>query len=218
MSFFSTSSCLILSISLSLSVSHSRLQSQSLTSIKCSGLPSVVIPSPWQPWQPWATEQRGGPQWDVSLFLVLCSPSPLRLLLPSSLAVLRPNAEKTISLCFFTPPPACGLVYPSLYLPLFFVSFMCRAVCLSGDNHAAGWWKVGSPASHAECLVAKHIKAVRRHICQSQMMIRVAGFSEGTELSFVAEDIPPYFVCLHLTSNPHQTKVSLSEVLAFRGV
>lgn len=86
-----------------------------------------------------------------------------------SLSVLGPNVEKTVSLCFFTPPSPCDLVYPSLYVSLFCLLHVshCLSLCLSRDILQHGVRKIGSPTSHVEYLVAKHIKALCRHICQS---------------------------------------------------
>ncbi len=160
----------------------------------------------------------------LSFSRFFCSPVSHRLslqLLPFlALSFFAQNAEKTVPLCFFTPSSLWGLVYPSLYLSLFCLLYMscCLSLCLSRDDPAAGWLKVGSPASHVECLLAKHIKAVRRHICQSQMMIRGPGLSKGTELSFVMQDILPHLSVYILHQTLVEQKVSLSEVLAFRGV
>lgn len=83
----------------------------------------------------------------ISLFLSF--PVSLRLSLQVSiwncslsLSVLSPNVEKTVSLCFSTPPSPCDLVYPSLYLSLFCLLHVsrCLSLCLSRDilQHSGG--------------------------------------------------------------------------------
>lgn len=114
------------------------------------------------------------------------------------------SAPESVSLCFFIPPSLCGLVYPSLYLSLVCLLYMSPCLSLSVMRQSFSR-VVESWLSVLSCGVAKHIKAVRLHIWQSQMMIRVPGLSKGTEWSFVMQGIPPY-LCLHLASNPSSDK------------
>lgn len=158
----------------------------------------------------------------MSLFL--CTPSPSVCLFSFNMgllfftyALLCPNTDETISLCFLTPPSPCGLVYPSHYLSLFCLLYMahCLSLCLSRNVSAR---VVESWQSHLSCGVP------RCQACQMAAYLPVSHNDKSGQL--VQRDIIvlycarhcPLFVCLHLTSNPHQTKVSLPEVLPFRRV
>lgn len=157
-------------------------------------LPSVVIQSPWQPWQPWATEQREPTVGCLSFSLALF-PISQRFnmdLLSFSLSVFLTS----LLVWSRTPIPLSLTLLSPLYI------FMSVPLSVKRQS-CSTWWKVGSPGSHVACLVAKHIKAVRRHICHSQMMIRVPSLSKGTESSFVVKDIFPYLSVYIL----HQTLV-----------
>lgn len=197
----STSFCLILSIIVSvyLTVVFSLyLSPKSSVQAAISGHPVTMATL--------ATLGHGAAGAHSGMSLFLCYPSPSICLVSCSLSrfFLFPKFRNDNFTLFLHTSP-CGLLYPSLFLSLFCLLYVsrCLSLCLSRDSLAAGWWKVGSPASHAERLVAKHIKAVRRHICQSQMMIRVPSLSEETEFSFVMQDIPPY-LCVYIL---HQTLV-----------
>lgn len=96
---------------------------------------------------------------------------------------------------------SCTPFHLLLFCPLYVSRCLSVSLCLSRDNPAAGWWKVGSPASHVERLFAKHIKAARRHIRHSQMMIRVPGSSNGTESSVVMQDICLFTSCIKPSSD-----------------
>lgn len=143
----------------------------------------------------------------LAFSLFVCSPSPFVCLFSCSLFLAfcpLPKLQRSQFRFVSSYLPPCVVLYTHPSISHSFVSFICHPVslCLSRDSPSAEWWKVGCPFSRG---VAKHIKAVRLHIWQSQMMIRVPGLSKGTEWSFVMQGIPPY-LCLHLASNPSSDK------------
>lgn len=114
-----------------LSLSHSSPQSQSLTSIKCSGCHQWSSSHHGNPGNP-GPQSSGSPQWDVPLFLCLCSPSPP----VSSVSIWSCSLshflgrDGNFTLFLHTSLPRVVLyTHPSISRS--FVSFMCHAVCLS---------------------------------------------------------------------------------------
>lgn len=146
----------------------------------------------------------------LSHFLSLCL-FPVSLCLPPQLfpfflqSVLCPKCRGVgFTLGFFYTSLLCGLVWPVLHPSLICLLYVspCLPLSIRGQSFSR---VVESWPPVVSCWVAKHIKAARRHIWQSEMMIRVPGLSKGTELSFVMQGIPPY-LCLHLASNPSSDK------------
>lgn len=167
------------------------------------------------PWQPLATEQWQSTVRCLTFSLFVCS---------LSLFVDLFSCSPFLALCALPKIQRSPFHFVSSYLPLFvvlythpsfchsFVSFMCHPIslCLSIGNQRVveNWLCVLS------CGVAKHIKAVCRHIWQSQMM-RACLKGQNHPLSCKAS---PRICVYILHQTPRQTKVSLSEVSAFYGV
>lgn len=101
-----------------------------------------------------------------------------------------------------------------------FVTFICHPVCLCVCQETSCNTVVESWQSRLSCGVSR---------CQTYQSfvptyLPVSDDDKSAQLVLRGRIVlchPRHsllFVCLHLTSNPRQTKVSLSEVLAFKGV
>lgn len=182
------------SLHYTLSISHCSLISISHLN-QVFSLPSMVIKSPWQPWDTEQQEPTVG-------CLSFCSLSPsvcLSLQFQCGLALfltfcsLPKHRQDNFTLFLHTSLPMWSWI--SIPLSPTLLSSLCVTLFVPlsvKKTILQGWWKVGSPTSHVESLDNKHVKLLR--ICQSHMMIRVSSLSIGTELSFVMQDILPYYL------------------------
>lgn len=141
----------------------------------------------------------------VSFFFFLSLPSSPSVCLFScsfslSRSVLCPKCERR-QFHFTLHPIVLSCI--AIHLSLTFLSPLCSTLPVSLPVKRQSCSRVVESWLPCFSCVAKHIKAVCRHICQSQMMIRVPGLSKGTQSFFVMQGIPPYLSAYIL----HQTLV-----------